>query len=283
MTSHHDFDFRAPRPLRIASCMAPNADDMCRKLAAYLAARLGLAVVLVEDVPWLERERMFDAGEIDLCWICGLPYALKADRAQAIEPCVAPVMQGERYRAQPIYFSDIVVRADSAYASFADLAGERWAYNEPRSHSGFNLVCYHLAAHGLTLDYFGDLVEAGAHQAALELILTGKVAAGAIDTTVLEAEIRRRPALARSVRAVGTLGPSPAPPWVFSATVPQDLRLKIRGCLGDMHRDDAGVGVLASWGIAELRQVTDEVYDPIREMARSAAAASPHRRTRPPP
>jgi hypothetical protein len=37
-----------------------------------------------------------------------------------------------------------------------------------------------------------------------------------------------------------------------------------------MHRDGRGAAVLASWGIRELRVVTDDFYNPIRRMTRAA-------------
>src|SRR4051812_46664823 len=111
---------RLNRPLRVASCMAPNADAMCRGLANWLAAQLDIAVELVDDVPWQERARRLDAGLIDLCWICGLPYVEKADSGAAIELCVAPVMRAPRYGGRPIYYSDVVVRRDSGFLTFAD-------------------------------------------------------------------------------------------------------------------------------------------------------------------
>ena len=256
--------------LRIASCMAENADAMCRELARYLAQRLGIAVELVENVPWPERERLLDAGAIHLCWLCGLPYVEKADRGQPLEPCVAPVMRGTRYGGEPVYFSDVVVSSASRYASFADLRGCTWAYNEPRSHSGYIVVRHYLAARGHTHDYFGRWVEAGAHQAALRMIVSGEVAAAAIDSTVLDAEVRRDPGLARKVKIVETLGPSPAPPWVVSRAVPAPLRLRLRECLAAMSGDAEGRRILDGWEVSHWRAVDDAAYDAIRTMTREA-------------
>ncbi len=259
--------------LRVASCMAPNADAMCRELVRYLARALGMSVQLIETVSWSERERLLDAGEIDLCWVCGLPYVEKADRGDGLQLAVAPVMSAARYANRPVYFSDVLVRSDSPYARFADLKGETIAYNEPRSHSGYNVLCYHLARHGHTLEYFGGIVESGMHQTSLQLIVSGKVAAAAIDTTVFDAEVRGKGRIAHEVRSVATLGPSPAPPWVLSRLVTEELRLEITRCLEEMHEDAAGAEILAGWGIAELRRVTDADYDAIRVMARVATKA----------
>lgn len=254
--------------------MASNADRMCRAIAALLERELAMPVHWIDDVPWYERERMLDAGEVDLCWICGLPYVDKADRGAEIAACVAPIMKHPRYGGDAVYFSDVVVRADSRHRAFADLQGESWAYNEPRSHSGFNLVRYHLASQGLPWDFFGKLVEAGSHQAALEMILAGGAAGAAIDSSVLEVELRARPALAKAIRVVLTLGPSPSPPWVVSTRMPVRLRGRLTECLAGMHLSPEGTSILASWGIAKLQPVNDAFYEPIRRMARIAREAA---------
>ena len=253
--------------------MAPNADGMCRAIAALLERELALPVHCIDDVPWHERERMLDAGEVDLCWICGLPYADKADRGAAIAACVAPVMRHPRYGGKAVYFSDVVVRADSPIRTFADLRGETWAYNEPRSHSGFNLVRYHVATLGLPGGYFGEVVEAGSHQAALQMILAGAAAGAAIDSSVLEAELRARPDLSGAIRVVLTLGPSPSPPWVVSTRLSARLRARLTDCLASLHCSRDGASILNSWGVARLQPVDDAFYEPIRHMARVAREA----------
>ena len=118
-----------PATLRITSCMADNAEATCRAIAAWLGQHLGIATEFVDCIPWQERERQLDAGLIHVCWICGLPYVWKTDTdASVIEPCVAPVMAAARYAGAPVYYSDIVVRRDSPYRTFADLRGTAWAY-----------------------------------------------------------------------------------------------------------------------------------------------------------
>ncbi|MEJ2750807.1 MAG: PhnD/SsuA/transferrin family substrate-binding protein [Anaerolineae bacterium] len=127
------------KKLIFSSCQAPNADFLIRDLADYVGRRLHIPTQFVNDIPWPERERRLDAGEIDICWICGLPYVLKADRPEAvIELLAAPVMAGARYQDRPVYFSDVVVHRDSPFRRFADLRGASWAYNEPGSQSGYN-------------------------------------------------------------------------------------------------------------------------------------------------
>jgi phosphonate transport system substrate-binding protein len=253
--------------LRITSCMAENADSVCRRITDYVAERMSINAEFVNNIPWQERERLLDEKSIQVGWICGLPYVWKADQAEpVIELLAAPVMAGKRYRNQPTYFSDVVVRSESDFRTFADLRGASFAYNEPRSHSGFNIVRYHLATMGETWEYFGQAVESGAHQSSLRMILNHEADVSAIDSTVLETEIRRQPELKSAIRVIETLGPSPMPPWVILRELPRSLKESLRDLLFQMHRDSNGSRILIDGGIARFSPVDDHFYDAIRHM-----------------
>jgi len=255
--------------------MAENTEFVGRAIATYIQQTLQIPTQFVDDVSWPERERRFDQGEIQVCWICGLPYVWKADQPlAAIELLAAPVMQGRRYADRPVYFSDVVVRRDSRFQLFEQLRGASWAYNEPRSHSGCYITRYHLATLGETGDFFGRIVESGAHQVSLRLVLEGAVEASAIDSTVLELELRRHPDLAAQLRIIEHLGPSPIPPWLVSTQVPAELRSRLRAVLLHMECDPQGQAILAASGIARFVSVSDRDYDPIRHMAQVADRVS---------
>jgi phosphonate transport system substrate-binding protein len=153
---------------------------------------------------------------------------------------------------------------------FADLRGASWAYNEPGSHSGYNVVRYHLATLGETSRYFGKVVESGAHQTSLQMILDRQIDASAIDSAVLELEFQRYPAIRSKVRIIETLGPSPIPPWVILKSLSQKLRKALRELLLHMHKDPQGRAILADGQIARFAYVEDGDYDAIRSMARKA-------------
>jgi phosphonate transport system substrate-binding protein len=257
--------------LSFGSCMAPNADGFITDLLAELEARTGIHVHPVQDRSWPERETGLDLGQIDLGWICGLPYVWKADHPNPpIQLLAAPVMRGEHYDGQPVYFSDVVVRADSRLRTFEDLEGRSWGYNEARSHSGYNLVRYELVRRGLDGSFFGRVIQAGSHERALELILAGEIEAAAIDSTVLETELAMQPSLASRIRIVEVLGPSPIPPFVASKRLPGDHFATIQACLVEMHATRSGQAVLTKHRISHLQLVDDHFYDRIREMARFA-------------
>jgi phosphonate transport system substrate-binding protein len=258
-------------PLLFTSAMAPAAEPFCARVTAYVGRRLGIATHLVSDVPWEERLSRFDDGLIHVCWLCGLPYVTRArDGARPLDLLAALVPIGARYGGRPVYFSDVVVRRDSRFLSFEDLEGTSWAYNEPTSHSGYNVTRRRLAAMGRDGAFFARVIMSGSHEASLRLLLAGAVEATAVDSTVLDLVGRDDPNTAQALRTIATFGPSPAPPWVIARDVPEPLKAQVRAALVSMHQDAEGAEILASGLAAGFAAVSDLDYDPIRETASEA-------------
>lgn len=253
--------------------MAENGETFCQAVARFIENRVRIPTHYVTGIPWQERERLFDLGEIHILWLCGLPYVHKADsKDRGLELLAVPVPHGERYQGRPVYFSDVVVRRDRPFQSFADLRGAAWAYNEPRSHSGFNVVRACLAELGD--NFFGSVVESGSHSASLEMVRSGKVHASAIDSTVLEWFTAARNKLADEIRVIDTFGPSPMPPWVISRQAPERLRSAIRALLLRLHTETFGRILLDRAGMDRFVAAEDRDYDVIRAIAKKAESVS---------
>lgn len=259
------------RPLRLTTLQSPNSEFMVQAVAGYLAEQLEREVEFVVDIPWQEREVMLDEGGIDIAWICGLPYTWKVHRAETqITLLAAPVMSGRRYGGQPVYFSDVVTRRDSGYEKFEDLRGASWAYNEPGSQSGYNLTRWKLAGMGEFQDYFGGVIQSGSHEESLRMVRAGHIDASAIDSTVLEIELKKHPELEKEIKVIATWGPSPIPPYVISLRLPVEERRRIRAVMVDMARHPKGARIMAEGQMLRFTNVRDKDYDPIREMEKIA-------------
>jgi phosphonate transport system substrate-binding protein len=108
------------RPIHFATFLAPNMRPVYECVAEYVGRRLGHPTELAVGGSFAAFER----GEVDVGFICGLPYVQLTQRGEpSVELLAAPVLQGPRYEGRPIYFSDVVVRRDSPYRAFADLRG----------------------------------------------------------------------------------------------------------------------------------------------------------------
>ena len=253
--------------LTLTSLQAANADPSIAAIADYLARSLGLPVTFADAPRWQDREVLFDRGEAQIAWLCGLVYVEKREAGAPIDLLAAPVMDGSHYAGRPVYFSDVVVRVESPLRVFTDLRGASWAYNNLGSHSGYNITRYHLAKLGADGSFFGRVVESGAHQRSLAMILAGEIDASAIDSTVLETELLLRPEIAGQIRIIDRFGPSPIPPWVVRREVSPALAAEIRRCFVEMRTDRAGAALLAQSQMLRFAPVADSDYDPIRRMA----------------
>lgn len=183
-----------------------------------------------------------------------------------LEPLAAPVLPGSRFAGRPIYFSDVVVRADRPWRSFDDLRGRSWAYNDPDSHSGYNVTRAALVRRGETRGFFGRVVQSGFHQRSLQMVAAGEVDASAIDCQVLMIELRERPELAERIRVIDALGPSTIQPVVAAGRLPEALRADLRAALLALG-DDAEARERLAYGCVErFATVTDADYDDIRAM-----------------
>jgi len=251
------------RPIRFATFLAPNMQPVYEFIARYIGEKLNQPTRLIVGSSFDQ----FAAGEVDVGFICGLPYIRLRDQPEpSVDLLAAPVLSGERYSGKPIYFSDVIVRHDSPIQTFADLRGRSWCYNDPDSQSGYNVVRYWLAQHGETFAYFGRVYEAGFHQRSIRLVCAGEIDASAIDSQVLAIELRDNPERASQLRVIDSIGPSPIQPVVAARHVPDPLKAAIRAILLEMGHDPAA-RVQLMWGFVEgFASVVDADYDPIRAM-----------------
>jgi phosphonate transport system substrate-binding protein len=187
-----------------------------------------------------------------------------------VELLAAPVLAGARYGGHPVYYSDVIVRAGSSLKTFADLSGRSWSYNDPDSHSGYNVTRYHLIQIGETRGFFGKVVAAGSHQRSIRLVADGQVDASAVDSQVLAHELLEHPELKARLRVIDALGPSPIQPVVAARTLPHDVKAAVREVLVAASGTAEGRAALAL-GLAEaFAPVNDRDYDRIREMLAAA-------------
>lgn len=257
------------QPIRFATFLAPNMFPVYQFVAAYVAEKLDQPTELSVGASFDQ----FAAGQVDVGFICGLPYVLLARQTPPpVELLAAPVLAGERYQDKPIYFSDVIVHRDSPYQSFADLRGCTWAYNDLDSHSGYNVTRYRLIQMGETQGFFGRVVEAGWHQRAIQMVCAGEIDTAAIDSQVLAVELRDQPGLAAQLRVIDALGPAAIQPVVAASRLPDTLKSELQAILVGLADDPASQPALAHGFIKRFTRVTDATYDDIRDMLAAAEA-----------
>jgi phosphonate transport system substrate-binding protein len=255
--------------LRFATFLAPNMLPVYQFVAGYVGKQIDCDTEIMVGMSF----DAFERGQADVGFICGLPYVELTRRTEPpVELLAAPVLQGARYQGRPIYFSDVIVRRERPWRAFADLRGRSWAYNDRDSHSGYNVTRFKLVRMGETNGFFGEVVEAGFHQRAIELVAAGAVDASAIDSQVLAVELRERPELGAQLRVIDVLGPATIQPVVAARRLAESLKADLRAALCQMDADGAARDRLAYGFIERFVPVTDATYDDIRHMVAAAEA-----------
>lgn len=256
--------------LRFGTFLAPNMLSTYEAIAQAVGRQLDMSVEVVVET---EYDNCINDVN-DVAFVCGLPYVIfEREGRSPMVPIAAPVLVGDRYRGQPVYFSDVIVHASHPAESFVDLRGSSWAYNEPLSQSGYGITRHHLLSIGETGGFFGAVIEAGFHERSIEMVRNREVDASAIDSHVLEVAMRTDPSLAGDIRIVDTLGPSTIQPIAVTKRFPAAMRSAIQKALVTVHLDPAVRPALEAGLIDRITSVSVDDYDDIRRMLTECEAA----------
>lgn len=203
--------------LEFVSYLAPNLLWFYKAIGAYWERTFSIQINITQsqsdplDDPFLFNDQW------DGAFICGLPFSRYCNRIpQQLEAIVAPVLQASRYEDKPVYFSDVIVSETSELKTFAQLSGKTFCYNDLGSNSGYNLLRHHLLQTEYSSRFFSQAWQSGSHQRSIRWVVNGTADCAAIDSMVLEQELRHHPELAQQVRVIESIGPSPMPPIVVA-------------------------------------------------------------------
>lgn len=201
--------------------------SVCSQAAAYWEGLLGAVIARAKvpvtpvaypaPAPLDELWRRDDLGAV---FMCGLPFSL-ADPAPVL--VAAPVPSPPEFAEQPAYWSEFVVRIDSAAKSIPDTFGGRLALTIPGSQSGcvaalshLQILCELQQPSCNTPPYHELIAPTITPIGALSAVVSGAADAAPIDAYALRLMQRFLPELAARVRVVGRTASTPIPPLVGS-------------------------------------------------------------------
>ena len=126
-------------------------------VGAYLSRVLNVERDIIQSPNDPLKDRLLLQDRLDIAFICGLPFIRNHKVApNQLETIVAPVMKAKRYQNRPVYFSDIIVAANSSLTTLDDLTGRTWGYNDPGSNSGYYLLLHRLIETGKNSSFLGS-------------------------------------------------------------------------------------------------------------------------------
>ena len=202
-----------------------------KTLLAWVLKRAGLPWDLIDyDAP-APLSLLWARDDLGLAMMCGLPFAQRGARPTLV---AAPVPSRARYGGKPVYFTDIVVRADSPHRTLEDTFGGVIGYTLADSMSGGVALRHHLApyrqAKGQRLyrKAVGELINA---RGVITALAEGRIDAGPLDSYYHDLLKAHDPDFAAQVRTVASTAALPIPPLVATAALPAETLQALRAAL----------------------------------------------------
>jgi ABC-type phosphate/phosphonate transport system substrate-binding protein len=200
-----------------------------RELLTAIIAPTGMPVAVIDHPAPAPLEDLWARPDQAAVFMCGLPMS----RAQPQPVLIAaPVPLPEEFHGAPQYWSDFVVRSDSAFHAVQDTFGQRIAFTVPGSQSGWAAALTYLMAvqegapGTLPAPLFSEIIAPTLTPlGALAAVVDGAAEVAPVDSYALRLLRKFRPDLASAVRVVGQTVPTPIPPLVASATSASEKEL----------------------------------------------------------
>ncbi|MFA6965311.1 phosphate/phosphite/phosphonate ABC transporter substrate-binding protein [Bosea sp. (in: a-proteobacteria)] len=239
-------------------------------LFARVAALSGVPLDVIAHAAPAPLEGLWRRDDLGLAFICGYPFA---SGGFPVQPVAAPVPASGDGR--PLYASHLVVRADSAIATFQDSFGRRIGWTVAHSQSGFNAVRTHLLARWqargpLYAESTGPLLTP---RRVIEALLADEIDIGPLDSYFHDLLLVAEPETAARLRIVETTALRPMPLLVASDGVGEAIVARLREALLAAHQDEEGRAILARLRLSGFAAVEPAAYRVLVEEADAADRA----------
>jgi ABC-type phosphate/phosphonate transport system substrate-binding protein len=252
--------------------VTPHVRDAWRALFDWLGRRSGVPLLYVDHAAPAPLEELWLRHDLAAAFMCGLPFASAAPRPPII---AAPLPSPERYRGQPVYCTDFVVRADSDYRTLGDTFGGRIGWTVHHSQSGFNAVRHHLlkyrrGSERLFVESIGPLVTP---RKVIEAVVDGTIDIGPLDSYVHDLLKRHDPVTAAKLRTIESTAMTPIPPLIASPSTPIEMIRRLRGALLASSNEPQAKSILDDLLLSGFAQIDAAEYDRLLSQAREAETA----------
>lgn len=195
----------------------PSVRQDWRALLQWALARAGLDWPVIDHDPPAPLAALWARDDLGLAMMCGLPFSQRGVRPTLV---AAAIPSPARYGHRPVYFTDIVVAAESRHQRLEDTFGGTVGYTLADSMSGGVAFRDHLAPHRerrgtrLYARAVGNLINA---RGVIDALAAGTIDVGPLDSYYHDLLRAHEPALAAKVRVVASTGAMPIPPLVATA------------------------------------------------------------------
>ena len=225
-------------------------------LTAYLTNETGKDVIVKISKGYQQHIDAVGKDQMDLAYMGPAAYVEMVEKYGK-----KPLLACQEINGKPFLHGMIIVKADSAIKTLADLAGKRFAFVDRESTMGYFLPRVMLQEAGVKMEQLGQADFLNSHPNVALAVLYGYYDAGAVkDETFYAYQGRGLKMLAQS---------PPIQEHVFlaSSRLPAALVATIRQALLNLHDPRILTGIQPT--LTGLVAVKDEDYDPLRKIMQS--------------
>jgi phosphonate transport system substrate-binding protein len=246
----------------IAGVVSPTETlESYSELVSYLGQELHQPVEIVQRSTYAEINDLVRSGYIDLAFVCSLAYVLGNEEFD-MQLLVVPEVEGAT-----IYYSYIIVPADSTVETMIDLRGKVFAFTDPLSNSGRLSPTYILQQMGDTPENFFDkYIFTYSHDNSIRAVADRLVDGAAVDSLVYDHIVNKEPRISTETRIIHVSPPYGIPPLVTHPALDPEIRARLRGLLLNINQVGAGKEILDDLNIERFVLGDDASYDMIRLM-----------------
>jgi hypothetical protein len=196
--------------------VSPEAAGLWRRLLTAVIEHAGLDIRLLEHTEPAPIKELWQRPDKAAVFMCGLPFSRSDPRPELI---AAPVPSPPDFRGLPQYWSEMVVRKESAFQTIEDTFGGRIALTVPDSQSGCLAALYYLMSAADRFPPYDEVITPRVTPlGAMTAVVDGVADVAPIDSYAYCLLQKYRWDLTSQLRIVGRTALTPIPPLVASKT-----------------------------------------------------------------
>lgn len=244
--------------------VTPAAAKLWRRLLEGIAERAGQVIDVLDWPAPLPLAELWDRPDKAAVFMCGLPFSLTSPPPETV---AAPVPALPRCGGQPLYWSELVVRADSEFQQLSDTFGHRIAFTTPDSQSGFAAPLHLLMQSAQDKPLYREIIAPCiTPYGALAAITEGLAEVAAIDSWAFALMQHHAPELTANVRVVASTEPTPIPLLISSSGQGRLLA----GAFLAAHDDPALMLIMEELLIERFVRPQDDTYAILKQKFETA-------------
>jgi len=251
--------------------VTPAAKAAWHEVFSWVLARARVEGRFVDHDPPALLSDLWSRDDLGCVMMCGLPYALRTPHPTVL---ASPVPAPARYGGRAIYMSDLAVRRDSPYQTLQDTYGQVAGYTLPDSQSGYFAFRYQLLRQNAPPRAYkkivGNLMNA---RGVIRALAAREIDIGPLDGYVFDLIRAGDAEFAGQVRIVASTDPTPMPPIVATAALPDAAVQALRSAFLAVADEPALTGARAALLLDRFIVPDPSVYQVQRSRAAEVEAS----------